>query len=155
MKHQRINKKNKKIKIQAIRKKKKITSSVFYLRVEGEHGLDGYIGRAKLVGLEHLLDQFLPVLHGVLRRLRQHDLVLLRANLHIILQNVFYKIQFYFTCFWSRILSVTTPVWTFWIHYKQARELAMHPYLHLFVESVVPQVLHIIPVPYYAVLNLQ
>ena len=52
-----------------------------YLSIQSEHGLDGHIGRTELVSLKHLLDQLLSVLYGVLRRLRQHDLVLLWSDL--------------------------------------------------------------------------
>ena len=52
-----------------------------YLSIQSKHGLDGHIGRTELVRLKHLLDQLLSVLHGVLRRLRQHNLVLLWPDL--------------------------------------------------------------------------
>ena len=56
-------------------------SSEQSLCIQGEHGLYGHVGRCEVVLLHHLLDQLLPVLHGVLRRLCEKDLVVPRVDL--------------------------------------------------------------------------
>mmetsp|Transcript_28081 Transcript_28081/g.90531 ORF Transcript_28081/g.90531 Transcript_28081/m.90531 type:complete len:362 (+) Transcript_28081:318-1403(+) len=58
------------------------------LGVEGQHGLDRHVAVGEAIGLEHVGHELAAVRQGIHRRLRQHDLKVLRIDPELLVEGV-------------------------------------------------------------------